>query len=321
MLRYTVKRILSLIPVVFIISIMLFGLTKLMPGDPAKLMVQGGRPETYDARVEAARKSLGLDQDVVTQYVKWMGNLAHGDLGVSSTYQTEVKNVVAEPLKNTIFLNFFVLIFSLGISILVGIRSAVKKGSFFDQFWQVFSLIGMSVPTFFVGLCLIFIFAFKLGWLPSFGMPEQGLSTGAYITSWFRHLILPVTTLTVIQLAGTMRYVRNAMLEVLSQDFIRTARSKGLSQKVIVYSHAFRNALIPVVTIVITQIGMLFSGSMITETVFQWNGLGFILLKGLQKRDLWLVVSMNLFYVVIYLISNFIADITYALVDPRVKLD
>ena len=214
MLRYTVKRILSLIPVVFIISIMLFGLTKLMPGDPAKLMVQGGRPETYDARVEAARKSLGLDQDVVTQYVKWMGNLAHGDLGVSSTYQTEVKNVVAEPLKNTVFLNFFVLIFSLGISILVGIRSAVKKGSFFDQFWQVFSLIGMSVPTFFVGLCLIFIFAFKLGWLPSFGMPEQGLSTGAYITSWFRHLILPVTTLTVIQLAGTMRYVRNAMLHV-----------------------------------------------------------------------------------------------------------
>lgn len=321
MLRYTVKRILSLIPVVFIISIMLFGLTKLMPGDPAKLMVQGGRPETYDARVEAARKNLGLDQDVVTQYVKWMGNLAHGDLGVSSTYQMEVKDVVAEPLKNTVFLNIFVTIFSLGISILVGIRSAVKKGSFFDQFWQVFSLIGMSVPTFFLGLCLIFIFAFKLGWLPSFGMPEEGLPTGQYIISWLRHLILPVVTLTTIQLAGTMRYVRNAMLDVLNLDFIRTARSKGLSQKVIIYSHAFRNALIPVVTIVIGQIGALFSGSMITESVFQWNGLGYILLKGLQKRDLWLVVSMNLFYVVIYLVSNFIADISYALVDPRVKLD
>lgn len=321
MLRYTVKRILSLIPVVFIISIMLFGLTKLMPGDPAKLMVQGGRPETYDQRVEAARKNLGLDQDVVTQYVKWMGNLAHGDLGVSSTYQMEVRDVVAEPLKNTVFLNIFVTIFSLGISILVGIRSAVKKGSFFDQFWQVFSLIGMSVPTFFLGLCLIFIFAFKLGWLPSFGMPEEGLPTGQYIISWLRHLILPVVTLTTIQLAGTMRYVRNAMLDVLNLDFIRTARSKGLSQKVIIYSHAFRNALIPVVTIVIGQIGALFSGSMITESVFQWNGLGYILLKGLQKRDLWLVVSMNLFYVVIYLVSNFIADISYALVDPRVKLD
>lgn len=321
MLRYIVKRILSLIPVVFIISIILFGLIKVMPGDPAKLMVQGGRPETYDARVEAARESLGLDKDVVTQYVRWMGNLAHGDLGMSSTYHTEVKNVVAEPLKNTVFLNIFVLIFSLGISIFVGIRSAVKKGSVFDQFWQVFTLIGMSVPTFFLGLCLIFIFSFKLGWLPSFGMPEQGLSTGAYILSWIKHLILPVVTLTVIQLAGTMRYVRNAMLEVLNLDFIRTARSKGLSQKVIIYSHAFRNALIPVVTIVITQIGMLFSGSMITESVFKWNGLGYILLQGLNARDIWLVASMNLFYVVIYLVSNFIADITYALVDPRVKLD
>ncbi len=321
MLRYIVKRILSLIPVVFIISIILFGLIKVMPGDPAKLMVQGGRPETYDARVEAARESLGLDKDIVTQYVRWMGNLAHGDLGMSSTYHTEVKNVVAEPLKNTVFLNIFVLIFSLGISILVGIRSAVKKGSLFDQFWQVFTLIGMSVPTFFLGLCLIFIFSFKLGWLPSFGMPEQGLSTGAYILSWIKHLILPVTTLTIIQLAGTMRYVRNAMLEVLNLDFIRTARSKGLSQKVIIYSHAFRNALIPVVTIVITQIGMLFSGSMITESVFKWNGLGYILLQGLNARDIWLVASMNLFYVVIYLVSNFIADITYALVDPRVKLD
>lgn len=321
MLRYIVKRILSLIPVVFIISIILFGLIKVMPGDPAKLMVQGGRPETYDARVEAARESLGLDKDVVTQYVRWMGNLAHGDLGMSSTYHTEVKNVVAEPLKNTVFLNIFVLIFSLGISIFVGIRSAVKKGSVFDQFWQVFTLIGMSVPTFFLGLCLIFIFSFKLGWLPSFGMPEQGLSTGAYILSWIKHLILPVATLTVIQLAGTMRYVRNAMLEVLNLDFIRTARSKGLSQKVIIYSHAFRNALIPVVTIVITQIGMLFSGSMITESVFKWNGLGYILLQGLNARDIWLVASMNLFYVVIYLVSNFIADITYALVDPRVKLD
>lgn len=321
MLRYIVKRILSLIPVVFIISVMLFGLTKLMPGDPAELMVLGGRPETYDQRLQAARHSLGLDEDVVTQYVKWMGNLTKGDLGRSSMYNQEVKDVVAEPLKNTIFLNFFVLIFSLGISITVGIRSAVKKGSIFDNFWQVFSLIGMSVPTFFIGLCLIFIFAFQLKWLPSFGMPEQGLSGGEYFVSWIRHLILPVATLTIIQLAGTIRYVRNAMLEVLSQDFIRTARSKGLSQKVIIYSHAFRNALIPVVTIVIMQIGALFSGSMITETVFQWNGLGYVLLKGLQKRDFWLIVSMNLFYVVIYLISNFIADLTYAIVDPRVKLD
>lgn len=321
MFKYIIKRIISLIPVVFIVSVILFGVTKLMPGDPAKLMVQGGRPETYEQRLEAARKNLGMDQGVVVQYGKWMANLAKGDLGYSSEYHTEVVNVIAEPLKNTVALNFFVMIFSLGISIWVGIRSAVKKGSFFDQFWQVFSLIGMSVPTFFIALCLIYLIAFKFNLLPSFGMPEQGLATGEYIVQWIRHLILPVITLTIIQLAGTLRYVRNAMLEVLSQDFIRTARSKGLRQKVIIYSHAFRNALIPVVTIVIGQIGALFSGSMITESVFQWNGLGFVLLQSLQKRDFWVIVSMNLFYIVIYLISNFIADLTYAVVDPRVKLD
>mgnify|MGYP006344486663 CR=1 FL=1 len=152
-------------------------------------------------------------------------------------------------------------------------------------------------------------------------MPEAGLPTGEYILQWFRHLVLPVTTLTIVQLAGTLRYVRNAMLDVLSQDFIRTARSKGLSSKVVIYSHAFRNALIPVVTIVINQISALFSGSMISESVFQWNGLGYILLNALKQRDFWMIVPMNLFYIVIYLISNLIADLCYALVDPRVKLD
>ena len=321
MLKYTIKRIVSMIPVILIISMILFGITKLMPGDPAKMMVQGGRPETYEQRLQAARENLGLDQSIPVQYVKWMTNIAKGDLGYSSNYKTEVVNVVAEPLKNTIALNFFVMVFSLGISIWVGIVSAVKKGSFFDQFWQVFSLVGMSVPTFFIGLCLIFVFAFTLGWFPSFGMPEAGLPTGEYILQWFRHLVLPVTTLTIVQLAGTLRYVRNAMLDVLSQDFIRTARSKGLSSKVVIYSHAFRNELIPVVTIVINQISALFSGSMISESVFQWNGLGYILLNALKQRDFWMIVSMNLFYIVIYLISNLIADLCYALVDPRVKLD
>ena len=321
MLKYTIKRIVSMNPDIIIISIILFGITKLMPGDPAKMMVQGGRPETYEARLQAARENLGLDESIPVQYVKWMTNIAKGDLGYSSNYKTEVVNVVAEPLKNTIALNFFVMVFSLGISIWVGIVSAVKKGSFFDQFWQVFSLVGMSVPTFFIGLCLIFVFAFTLGWFPSFGMPESGLPTGEYIIQWLRHLVLPVTTLTIVQLAGTLRYVRNAMLDVLSQDFIRTARSKGLSSKVVIYSHAFRNALIPVVTIVINQISALFSGSMISESVFQWNGLGYILLNALKQRDFWMIVSMNLFYIVIYLISNLIADLCYALVDPRVKLD
>ena len=318
MIKYSIKRILSLIPVIFAISIVLFSLTKIMPGDPVSMTIPtSAKPEQIPQLREEITKQLGLDKSLPEQYVAWIGNVAQGELGFSSWKNDDVKNVIANPLKNTVILNFFVLIFSLTISITAGIRSAVKKNSFVDQFWQVFSLICMSVPTFFIGLCLVFVFALRLGWLPSNGMPVDGSGLG----EWVRFLVLPVITLTITSLASTVRYVRNAMLDALSQDYIRTARSKGLSEKVVVYSHAFRNALIPIVTVVIAQIGTLFGGSMITESVFVWDGMGSTLLSALNRRDFYLVIAMNMFYAVVYLISNFIADLTYALVDPRIKLD
>ena len=318
MIKYSIKRILSLIPVIFAISIVLFSLTKIMPGDPVSMMIPtSAKPEQIPQLREEITKQLGLDKSLPEQYVAWIGNVAQGELGFSSWKNDDVKNVIANPLKNTVILNFFVLIFSLTISITAGIRSAVKKNSFVDQFWQVFSLICMSVPTFFIGLCLVFVFALRLGWLPSNGMPVDGSGLG----EWVRFLVLPVVTLTITSLASTVRYVRNAMLDALSQDYIRTARSKGLSEKVVVYSHAFRNALIPIVTVVIAQIGTLFGGSMITESVFVWDGMGSTLLTALNRRDFYLVIAMNMFYAVVYLISNFIAYLTYALVDPRIKLD
>ena len=318
MIKYSIKRILSLIPVIFAISIVLFSLTKIMPGDPVSMMIPtSAKPEQIPQLREEITKQLGFDKSLPEQYVAWIGNVAQGELGFSSWKNDDVKNVIANPLKNTVILNFFVLIFSLTISITAGIRSAVKKNSFVDQFWQVFSLICMSVPTFFIGLCLVFVFALRLGWLPSNGMPVDGSGLG----EWVRFLVLPVITLTITSLASTVRYVRNAMLDALSQDYIRTARSKGLSEKVVVYSHAFRNALIPIVTVVIAQIGTLFGGSMITESVFVWDGMGSTLLTALNRRDFYLVIAMNMFYAVVYLISNFIADLTYALVDPRIKLD
>ena len=318
MIKYSIKRILSLIPVIFAISIVLFSLTKIMPGDPVSMMIPtSAKPEQIPQLREEITKQLGLDKSLPEQYVAWIGNVAQGELGFSSWKNDDVKNVIANPLKNTVILNFFVLIFSLTISITAGIRSAVKKNSFVDQFWQVFSLICMSVPTFFIGLCLVFVFALRLGCLPSNGMPVDGSGLG----EWVRFLVLPVITLTITSLASTVRYVRNAMLDALSQDYIRTARSKGLSEKVVVYSHAFRNALIPIVTVVIAQIGTLFGGSMITESVFVWDGMGSTLLTALNRRDFYLVIAMNMFYAVVYLISNFIADLTYALVDPRIKLD
>ncbi|RGB55216.1 ABC transporter permease [Absiella sp. AM22-9] len=318
MLKYCIKRILSLIPVVFVISVLLFSMMKLMPGDPIKLSISPSvRPEYYDEVYEAQKKKMGFDKPIPIQYVNWVKNTASGDLGMSITYKEPVSSVIARPMKNTVIMNVFVLSFSLTISIYAGIRSAIKKGKFIDQFWQIFSLIGMSVPSFFIALCLIYIFSFTLKIAPSGGMPIDTSDIG----SWIYHLALPVATLTIMNLAGTIRYVRNAMLEALSEDYIRTARSKGLSEKVIIYSHAFRNALIPIVTVVIIQISTLFSGSMIAEQVFAWDGLGVVLITALNKRDFMLVIALNMFYAVIYLVSNFICDIVYALVDPRIKLD
>lgn len=318
MIKYCIKRILSLIPVIFAISVILFGLNKLMPGDPVALMIPTNtRPEQYEAAYREIEKDLGLDKSIPVQYVSWVKNIAKGELGTSTTYNKPVKEVIGSPLKNTVIMNVFVLFFSLTISILAGIQSAIKKGKFIDQFWQVFSLFGMSVPSFFIGLCLIYLLSFKLHLLPSGGMPIDS----GNILQWARYLALPVFTLTIMSLASTIRYVRNAMLEALGQDFIRTARSKGLSEKVVVYSHAFRNALIPVVTVVIASIGTLFSGAVIIETVFAWDGLGRILITALNRRDGMLVIALNMFFAVVYLISNFICDLTYALVDPRIKLD
>ena len=323
MVKFMTRRMLSLIPVVFVISVMLFGMFKMMPGDPVRLMIPPGlrteeqRRDAYDA----ISQRLGLDKSIPEQYVAWMGNMARGEFGTSTTYNRPVKDVIAQPLKNSIILNVFSLILAFAVSIPVGIKSAVKRHSFFDSFWQVFSLVGLSIPVFFIGLVLIFVFAINLRWVPAGGMPfNRGDQIGYYI-AWGRHLILPILTLTIGSLAGTIRYVRNAMIDVINKDFIRTARSKGLSEKVIIYSHAFRNALIPVVTLVAGSLVAIFGGSAITETIFAYNGIGYVLISALNSRDFMVVLTMNMFYAVLSLTANLVMDIGYALVDPRVKLD
>lgn len=323
MLKYIIKRILILIPVVFVISVVIFGLSEISPGNPVEIKLAqnpGLKPEARERIEKVLTKKYGLDKPVPERYVIWMKNNLSGDFGETINGQ-DVKKVLAEPLRNTVILNIFVLILSLVVSIIAGIKSAVRKDKFYDKFWQVFSIIGMSMPTFFMGLILIFIFALNLKWLPSGGMPSIQLSGGELAFAWVKHLILPVIVLSIGSLAGTVRYVRNAMVEALNQDYIRTARSKGLSEKVVIYSHAFRNALIPVTTIVIGSIGSLFAGSAITESVFNYNGLGSKLIASINNRDWAIAIAINLFTAIIYVITNFVADITYALVDPRIRLD
>lgn len=322
MFKYIVRRLLTLIPVFIVMSMIIFGVSQMTPGNPVELKVsQNTRLNEEDrARItEALTKKYGLDKPLPERYVIWMKNTLTGELGETVNGQP-VSNIIETPMKNTIILNVFVLTISLTISIIVGIKSAVKRGKFYDRFWQVFSLIGTSMPTFFIGLILIFVVSINLSLLPTGGMPSVRLQGTDYLIALGRHLILPVVTLTIGSLAGTVRYVRNAMVDVLNQDYIRTARSKGLSEKVVIYSHAFRNALIPVVTIVIGSIGGLFAGSSITESVFSWDGLGSKLVASINQRDWSVVMAINLFTALIYLITNLITDISYALVDPRVKL-
>lgn len=323
MFKFLFKRFMSLIPVIFIISVMLFGLFKSMPGDPVKLMIPAGikseaqRQMIYDQKVQ----QLGLDKSLPEQYVRWIINTASGDFGTSTSFNKPVVDVISTPLQNSIKLNVFVVVLSFLISIPVGIKSAVKRHSLFDSFWQVFSLVGLSMPVFFIGLLLIFAIAINLRLLPAGGMPFR--FDGNFINDtlqWAKYMTLPVITLTIGNLAGTIRYVRNAMIEVISKDFIRTARSKGLSEKVIIYSHAFRNALIPVVTLVAGSLVGLFGGAAITETIFAWNGIGYVLIQALNSRDYMVVLTMNLFYAVLSLTANILMDIGYALVDPRIKL-
>ena len=324
MFRYMVKRIAILIPVIICISIILFFIGRSLPGDQVRAMLPTTlKPEQYEIAYNAMYQRLGLDKSVAEQYFRWFYNIIlRGDLGYSTFANRPVKDAIAEPLANTIILNIFVNFFYLLIALPLGIKMAVKRGSFFDNGIQIASIATHSIPSFFLALSLIYIFAISLPWLPSGGMPNTFMLSGFDIVKeWARRLVLPVTTLTLISLAGALRYVRNAMIDALSQDYIRTARSKGLGEKVIIYSHALRNAMIPISTIIVMTLFSLFAGAAVTESVFAYHGIGRLLLRAIAGRDRMLIVSMNLFFAVISITAVLVADVIYGLVDPRIKLE
>ncbi len=322
MLKYLIKRLLILIPVLFLVSVLIFAIVKMMPGDPVALMLPTDLPPAqYAIQHEVMYQKLGLDQNIAVQYWAWLKGVLVGDFGYSNTYNRPVAMVIAEPMRNTLILNLAVNFLYLSLAIPVGIKCATKRLSLFDNGWQVFSLITYSIPSFFLAILLIYIFAITLGWLPMGGMPNASIHSGStLLIEWLRTLALPTITLTIISLAGAIRYVRNAMIDALSQDYIRTARAKGLSEKVVIYSHAFRNALIPVSFIIVGTLFSLFAGSAIIESVFGYNGIGSLIITGVLNRDNQLITTLNLFYALLSLVSVLVADIIYAMIDPRIKL-
>lgn len=319
MLRYIVKRLINLIPVLLIISLLLFALNDSMSGNPInQLIPQNIQSETQkQAMTEALTKKYNLDGSFWQRYIGWLQRVViDRNLGESIIHGTSVTNLLRIPLRNTFILNIGATLISLIISIIIGIKSAVREGSFYDRFWQVFSLAGISFPVFFIGMIFIYIFAMRLQWLPPGMMPRTDS-----LVEWIRHLILPSLTLIVGNLATTTRYVRNAMIDALSQDYIRTARAKGVSERNVIYSHAFRNALIPVVTVVVWAVMGMFSGAVVTESLFAYNGVGKFFLDSILALDYPVIMALNMFYAVLSVAGNLISDIMYSVVDPRVRLE
>ncbi|MEF2782665.1 MAG: ABC transporter permease [Clostridium sp.] len=326
MLKYIVKRIIALIPVLFIISIVIFGTVKAMPGDEVTAYFGPGARVTEERKAEV-RKQLGLDKSVPEQYVRWVGRALTGDLGQSSTMRRPVGDIIGQYVWNTFYLNALSLIVALVFAIPIGIKQAVKKGTVFDNFWTVFSLLGISVPTFFFALLLIYYIALNIPGMPINGMQDPMLASFGYsntmqmISDIAIHSILPVTVLAFSSFASFSRYVRNSMVEVINMDYIRTARSKGLKEKTVIYRHAFKNAQIPLVTLLGMYIPSLFSGAVVLETVFTWPGIGNILINAITQRDTSLVSACLVFSAILMVLGNLLADVCYSLVDPRIKVE
>lgn len=321
MVKYLAKRILISIVILLGITVIVFFLIHLAPGNPIDAMY-GNIAGITQADIDARKHAMGLDQPIVVQYLLYMKNVLKGDFGMSVQYNIPVMNLIMDRLWNTFGLMFV----SLGISILlavpIGVTSAVKQYSAFDYASTTFAFIGVSIPSFFFGFVLIRVFAVDLGWFPSAGMQTAGNAyTGlAKILDVVHHSVLPVCVLALVNLATYARYIRSSMLDVIKQEYILTAKAKGLSRRVVIYRHALRNGLIPVITVIGSNLPYLFSGSLITEIVFSWPGLGKMIYASTMARDYYVMMGVNIFIGFLVILGQFITDVLLAWVDPRIKL-
>ena len=337
MLKYILKRVVYILIVAFILSFLLFVIFNCIDVDYAQLRLSGQEIQLqkegrYEEVYQALRQKMGLDEPLFMRYLYWMGlaplngefdGLLQGNFGYSYNYKTDVINLIGEPLKNTVFINIFATVLALGITIPLGIFCAVKKGSRSDTAIQVGSIVGYSIPTFIIAIIFIWFFAVILRLFPVSGMstPNSNYTGFRLFLDKLYYMSLPLIVMTFCSLGGMTRYVRSSMIEALSMDCIRTARAKGLKEKVVIYSHAWRNALIPIVTLVIGWFLGIFSGSLIIESMFGLNGLGKFYITALNTKDYEVAMALQMFYVVLGLVGNLIIDLAYGLVDPRVRVN
>ncbi|WP_053367748.1 ABC transporter permease [Bacillus sp. FJAT-27245] len=321
MYKYIIRRILIFIPMLIALTIIVFGLIKAAPGDPltGRLMNPDIDPEVF----ERQREALGLNDPVPVQYFHWLTNVVQGDFGESFIYRgRDVATLIGDRLANTFYLGIFTLFITIIVSIPIGIYSARNPYSPFDYGATTFGFFGLAVPNFFFGLVAIYLFSIKLGWLPSHGSVSQpGLEGFELFKDKLSHLILPGLTLGLGGTASYMRFMRSEVLDVLSSDYIRTARAKGMTEQNVLYKHTLRNALIPIITLLGFEIGALLSGAVITEGVFQYQGIGTLFINSIGNRDYPVIMAINLLLGCTILVGNLLADIFYSIVDPRIRYD
>lgn len=312
--RYVARRLLLLIPVMVGATFLIFLLLHLAPGDPARLILGSRRVDEETLR--NIRRMFHLDEPLWKQYLLWIWDAMHGDLGRSFTFRRSVTDLILERYPITVQLAVSGWLISMAVGIPAGIISAVKQYTKTDYITTIVALAGVSMPVFWQGIMLILIFAFVLGWLPS-----SGLAIGEGPVERFRHLILPAIALGTSITALTVRLTRSAMLEVLNEDYIRTARAKGVAERDIIVHHALQNAFIPVLTVIGMQLGLLLAGSVLTETVFGIGGLGRLLVRAVHKFDYPTVQGITLVVVSVLVLANLVVDILYTFLNPKIRYD
>jgi peptide/nickel transport system permease protein len=318
MAAYIVRRVVISIPVLIGITIFTFLFINLAPGDPAMAMLDPTMAQRRSPEeIEMRREQLGLNDPMPVRYLTWLRELVSGNLGYSSIDHTPIANAIFDRIGPTLELTLISLAISLLIAVPLGVISAIRQYSALDYTCTVMSFIAVSVPSFFASLGAIYLFSLRLEWLPTSGRGTAGQDGG--FGDYLKHLILPMSILTLERVGPFTRYVRSSMLEAVRQDYVVTARSKGLSERVVVMGHALRNVLTPFITIVGLSLPGVFGGVVIIETIFSWPGIGSLTIKAVNQRDYSMLMGLALVSAIVIIVSNLIADLLYAVVDPRIR--
>ena len=312
MLAYIGRRLLATLPVMAVVAVFVFSMLRLTPGDPAAIIA--GAAATSQEIVEI-REKLGLDRPIVTQFFIWLGHVLSGDFGESFFYKKQVAELIADRVGPTLALATLTMALSILISVPLGVVAAYRQGTWLDRIVMGFSVLGFSVPVFVIGYVLIYVFSIKLNWLPVQGYQPLAEGFGGFV----QRLILPSLALSVIYIALIARITRTSVLEVLGEDYIRTARAKGLTNRVVLMRHALRNAAVPIVTVIGLGIALLIGGVVVTESVFSIPGLGRLTVDAVLARDYPTVQAVILLFSLTYVLINLLVDVAYPLLDPRIR--